>query len=61
MTGIDRPTPESLAADEITPAGPGDPAWGQQWQQVPESWRSLRYRFETAPSDAVFFCATRAT
>lgn len=29
-------------------------AWDRQWQQVPESWRTLHYRIDAAPFDAVF-------
>ncbi|MDD7812575.1 MULTISPECIES: tyrosine-type recombinase/integrase [Mycobacteriaceae] len=28
--------------------------WDRQWQQVPESWRTLHYRIDAAPFDAVF-------
>ena len=54
MTGSDRPTPQSPPEDQITPARSGGPAWSQQWQQVPEQWRTLCYRIDTAPADAVF-------
>lgn len=44
----------SVAADSAQTTTATATAWRQQWQQVPEQWRALRYRIDTAPADTVF-------
>jgi integrase len=51
MTGpYDRP---GAGAPSTPPAAGGALTWTQQWQRVPEQWRTLRYRNDTAPASAV--------
>jgi integrase len=55
MTGDDNTiTAKSAAAGRFTPAGPAETAWSRQWQRVPERWRTLHYRIDTAPTNTVF-------
>jgi hypothetical protein len=54
VTGNDSLTPATPATGEITRVGLAEAAWIQQWQRVPEPWRTLRYRIDTVPANTVF-------
>ncbi|MFT9730901.1 tyrosine-type recombinase/integrase [Mycobacteroides abscessus] len=44
----------ATGAEPASPLQRADPAWHQQWQQVPPLWRTLRYRIDAAPFNTVF-------
>lgn len=47
------PSDDRLRYDSALSVG-SDSTWAQQWERVPQSWRTLRYRIDAAPDDTVF-------